>query len=156
MDDYAKATAAGTPVTIQGKSYRAAKFGPKAIGDLNAWLKAQKPDPRLMAKDLLPGLSDAVAREIWRDLWDESKDWPLMLGHPEGAQLLATTSEGSAQVVWVSLRKYQPGIDLAAARAIADEMDPEEVGALIAAGFPEDSFDPKAGTSSSLPAAETG
>lgn len=148
IEDYAKATAAGMPVAIGGKEYRAAKFGPRSYGDLNAWLKRQKPDPRLMAKELCAGLDDAVAIQIWRDLQDEAQDWPLSLDHPEGNRLLTLTSEGAAQVVWVMLRKYQPYITLERAAEIAMDITTEELNELIRIGLPEPTHDPKAETSS--------
>jgi hypothetical protein len=144
LDDFAKATAAGTPVAIGGVSYRVAKFGPRSYGDLNAWLKAQKPDPRTLAKELCAGLSDAVAIEIWRDLKDEAQDWPITVDTYQGNMLLTTTSEGAAQVVWVTLRQYQPDVTLQRAAEIARDMTVEEVGLLIRAALPEPTHDPKA------------
>ena len=144
-EDYAKATAAGVPVTIGGREYRAAKFGPRSYGDLNAWLKKQKPDPRMMAKELCAGLPDAVALQIWRDLQDEAQDWPLSLDHAEGNRLLTLTSEGAAQVVWVMLRKYQPHVTLEKAGEIAADITSEELNELIGArSAAEPTHDPKA------------
>ena len=147
-EDYAKATAAGVPVTIGGGEYRAAKFGPRSYGDLNAWLKKQKPVARMMATELsCRGLPDAVALQIWRDLQDEAQDWPLSLDHAEGNRLLTLTSEGAAQVVWVMLRKYQPHVTLEKAGEIAADITSEELNELIRLGLPEPTHDPKAETS---------
>lgn len=147
-DDYAKATAAGSPITIQGQQYRASKYGPRDLGDLQAWLKLQKPDPRTLAKELCAGLPDVVALQIWRDLSDEAQDWPLSMEHPEGNRLLLTTTDGATQVIWVTLRRYQPEIDLVAAGKLALTISQDELNTLASLGFPGANHDPKAETTS--------
>jgi hypothetical protein len=142
-NDYAKDTAAGQPVTIGGKEYRAAKFGPRSLGDLTAWLKKQVPDPRLQIRELCEGLGDGVALQIWRDLQDAAQDWPPSLLTPEGNLLLTGSSEGAAQVIWVSLRKHQPYITLEKALEMALDIENEELFELIRLGFPEGTFVPK-------------
>lgn len=142
-DDYAKATARPGYVTIGGTEYRPKKFGPRDIGDLEAWLKREVPDPRLMARDLCASLSDAVALEIWRELSQEAKDWPPKLTSAKGNQLLMLTHEGNAMLLWVSLRKYHADITLDKARTMAEDVTLDEIGEVLRAGFPEESFLPK-------------
>jgi uncharacterized Fe-S radical SAM superfamily protein PflX len=67
----------------------------------------------------------------------------------QGNMLLTTTSEGAAQVVWVTLRQYQPDVTLQRAAEIARDITVEEVGMLIRAALPEPTHDPKAGGISS-------
>ncbi len=145
-DDYAKATAAPMFVTIGDVSYRASKFGPRDLGDLQAWLKSQVPDPRLMARELCEGLPDAVALRIWTDLSEEAKGWPPSLTSAEGNNLLMLTHEGAAQIIWVALRRYNAGVDLAEARRLAMTVSTDELAAILNAGFPEPDFSPKAYT----------
>ena len=58
-DDYIKATAAPGWVTIGGKRYQAGRYGPRDRGDFNGFLRDRFPDPRLMARELCQGQSDA-------------------------------------------------------------------------------------------------
>ena len=142
-EDYAKATAAPGHVTIGEVTYRASKFGPRDLGDLQAWLKSQVPDPRLMARQLCEGLPDAVALQIWTDLSEEAKDWPPSLTSEIGNNMLLFTHEGAAQVIWVCLRRYNAGVTLEKAREMAAIVSNEELASLLNAGFPEPTFSPK-------------
>jgi hypothetical protein len=145
-EDYARATAAPRTVTIGGATYLASKFAPRDFGDLAAFLKDQVPDPRLKARELCAGLSDAVALQIWTELSEEAKDWPPTITSRAGNQLLMMTLEGNARIIWIALRRYNPGVTLERARQIAETVTMEEIVDLFHAGFPEETFDPKART----------
>lgn len=142
-EDHARATAAPGYVIIGDVTYRSSKFGPRDLGDLQAWLKSQVPDPRSMARELCAGLSDAVALQIWTDLSEEAKDWPPSLTSDMGNNLLLFTHEGAAQVIWVCLRRFNASITLDEARKMALTVSNEELAALLNAGFPEPTFSPK-------------
>ena len=146
-DDYAKATARPGYVVLDGVEYRNRKFNPRDIGDLEAYLKREFPDPRLMARELCRGLSDAVALQIWNDLSEEAKDWPVAAMSSRGSYQLMFTWEGNAHLTWVSLRKHHAEIDLAKAREITKDATTEEIAELVRACFPEDTFAPKDQTS---------
>lgn len=141
-DDYARATGAGSFITIDGKEYHVSKFTPRDIGDLQAWLKGEIPDPRLEARKMIEGLPDAVAIEIWRTMASEAKNWPPTLADERGRDLLVSSAEGNARVLWVALRKYNR-VDLAKARELADVIDMEQIGKVITMGFPESTDVPK-------------
>jgi hypothetical protein len=151
QDDYAKAAASPRTVTIGEVAYKVSKFGPRDLGDLQAWLKSQIPDPRLMAKELCAGLSDAVALEIWRDLSQEAQDWPPTITSQEGNRLLMVTHEGNAQVLLVALRRHQAGFNIEQARKIAETISLDEITSVLNAGFPEPTFDPKDPAESTTP-----
>ncbi len=142
-EDYAKATARPGYVTLAGVEYRPKKFAPRDIGDLEAFLKREFPDPRLMARDLCQGLPDAVALKIWTDLNEEAKDWPVTILSAKGNHRLMFTYEGNAVLIWVALRKNHAEVTLEKARQIAEDVDTEEISELLRAGFPEDAFVPK-------------
>jgi hypothetical protein len=142
-DDYAKDTASPSTINLGGTIYQVGKFGPRALGDLQAYLKRVVPDPRLMARELCRDMSDAVAAEIWRDLSAEARDWPPAIDSHQGNMLLTTTSEGAAQVVWVLLRRHNPTVDLARATEIAADLDTEQINELIRLGWPQANFAPK-------------
>lgn len=144
-EDYAKATAAPSLITINGREYRVGKFGPRDIGDFEAWLKKQVPDPRLMARELCAGLPDAVAIEVWRDLSAEAMNWPPSVESRLGNKLLMGTHEGHALLVWVSLRRHNADFTLEQARSLTQNDDniALEVARL---SYPEPTFDPKAET----------
>lgn len=144
MDDYGKATAAPSHITLDGVSYRVAKQGPRVYGELQQFLKSHVPDPRAKAKELCAGLPDAVALRIWTDLSEEAKDWPPSLHSFEGNLILTTTLEGATQVVWTLLRRHQPSLTMERAREIAADLDTSQINELIRLSMPEEAFDPKA------------
>lgn len=149
-EDYAIATAAPRQVMIQGSLYLVGKFRPRDLGDLGSWLKSQVPDPRLKARDICAGLSDAVALEAWKELSEEAKDWPPSVTSPAGNQLLLLTHEGNSQLLFVALRRHNKSVDMEAARRIAEDATIEEIIAVLNAGFPEDLFAPKSTTSTEM------
>ena len=141
-DDYAKATSAPGFITINGKEYRVGKFGPRDLGDIEAWLKSQVPDPRLMARELCAGLPDAVAIEVWRDLSMEAANWPPSLETRQGNKLLTQTHEGHAILLYVALKKHNASFTLEMARHIT--ADDQEIALVVSKmAQPEETFDPK-------------
>jgi hypothetical protein len=146
-DDYAKATARPGYVRIGETEYRPKKFGPRDVGDLEAYLKREFPDPRLMARELCAGLSDTVALKIWSDLSAEAADWPVTVASNRGNRALMLTFEGNAMLLWIALRRHHADVTLDKARQIAEEVTLEEIGAVLNAAFPAETFLPKDQTS---------
>lgn len=142
-EDYAKAVGAAMMLTINGREYQVSKFTPRDIGDIQAWLKSEIPDPRLEARKMLDGLPDAVAISIWRTMAEEAKNWPPTLGDERANQLLTTSTEGVARLIWVTLRKHN-GIDLEKARELANTIEIDEVNELVRLASPESADVPKA------------
>jgi len=134
-DDYAKATGSPSSIRINGSEYRVSKFTPRDIGDLQQWLKEQIPDPKVEARKLLEGLPDAVAIEIWKTQAEAAKDWPPTIGDDRAQDLLVTTSEGSARLLWVTLRKHNQ-VDLEKARALAQEAEIETIQQVVRLASP--------------------
>lgn len=143
MEDFAKATAAPGFIQIGDVSYRVGKIGPRDKGDLEAYIKSQVPDPRLMAKELCAGLPDAVAIEVWRDLHSEAQSWPPDLASTIGNKILMETWEGNAQLLYVILRRHNGGFTLQDARALTKN-DDELAARAFFMSLPEPTFDPKA------------
>lgn len=143
-DDYARATAAPNSIRLAGRDFLVSKFTPRDIGELQAWLKSEIPNPREEAKRLIQGVPDAVALQIWRDLNEEAKDWPPSFGSEKATNLLVTSPEGNARLLWVTLRKHNPGFDLAAARTLVESIELDRIHDLIAKASPEAATDPKA------------
>lgn len=142
-DDFAIATAAGRPVRIAGADYLIGQLTGCDLGDLQAYIKEQVPNPRLEAKELCRDLPDEVAKQIWIDLFEESKNWPPTVWSDEGNRILTQTREGAARVLWVLLRKHQPGFTIDHGRAMAKEIGFAQLNKLIDMGFPEDDVVPK-------------
>jgi hypothetical protein len=142
-DDYAKATAAPGYVRIGAVEYRARKFSPRDIGDCEAWLKQEFPDPRMKARELCAGMSDAVALVIWQELSEEATDWPVAAMSAKGSYHLMFTWEGNAYLAWAAFRRNQADITLDRAREITADATTEEIAALVRAVFPEETFLPK-------------
>lgn len=144
-DDYARATGAAGTIWIGDREYRVSKFTPRDIGDLQAWLKEQVPDPRLEARRIMEGMPDAVAIEVWKTMALEAKEWPPTLATEKGNELLTVTSEGIARLLWVTLRKHN-GVDLGEARKLSNDISIEDLGHIMQLASPESDQSPKAVT----------
>lgn len=142
-EDYAKATAAPAFIMIGDVRYRVGKIGPRDKGDLEAYIKSQVPDPRLLAKELCAGLPDAVAIEVWRDLSMEAANWPPDLASRVGNKILIETWEGNAQLLYVILRRHNANFTIDDARAFTKN-DDELAEQAFFMSLPEPTFDPKA------------
>ena len=142
-EDYGKATGAPSHIVLNGVSYRVAKQGPRIYGELSQFLKSYVPDPRLKAKEIIAGLPDAVALEIWKEFSGEAKDWPPTVDSFEGNRIFTATLEGATAVVWALLRKHNASLTQEKAREIAEDLTSDQVGELIRLSEPEQDFSPK-------------
>jgi hypothetical protein len=142
-EDFGKAVGAPSRITLGGVDYVVAKQGPRIYGELQQFIKSFVPDPRVKAKEIIAGLPDAVALEIWREYSEEAKDWPLSLDSAAGNLILTTTQEGARQVVWSLLRRHNGSLTREKADEIADDLTMEQVSELIRLSMPEGAFDPK-------------
>ncbi len=145
-EDYARATDSTQTVEIDGKSWQVSKLTPRDIGDLQAFLKEQVPNPRLLARDLCAGMGDELAKHIWDSLNEEYRSWPPSLGTAEGNQLILHTFEGNARLLWVVLRRHNRHVDLDRARELAEAVDLDLINRVLAMALPEYASDPKART----------
>ena len=145
-DDFARATGAAGTYQIGDQTYLISKLSPRDIGDLQAYIKEVCPNPRAEALALIRegGLPEPIAMEVWKTAVEESRDWPPSMSDERGNQLITMTFEGNARLLWVLLRRYQPGVDLAKARQLAELITLDDLGALMALGAPESASDPKA------------
>ncbi len=125
MDDFARSTNAGRILNLAGCDFRVGKISPRDLGDLQAWLKREAPDPREKVAELMRGQADAVALEMWRQASAAAEAWPPPLDSPQGRSLLLSP-EGMSQLLWIALRRHTPGFSLDAARELADRITPEE------------------------------
>ena len=145
MDDYAKAAGSPSTVKIGDRTFKLGKFTPRDLGDLQAFIKIRIPDPRLAARELCQGMSDAVALKIWNDLSLEALNWPPSLESRQGNELLMMTHEGAATVLWVALRRHNKVTEKECAE-LALDVTIDELAAVLSGGFPEPTFDPKSMT----------
>lgn len=142
-EDFARATAAPSTFTINGKPYFLGKLTPRSLGDIQAFLKEQVEDPRVRTRRLMEGLPDSVQLAMWQQACDEAKDWPPSLGD-EGTFSLLLTEEGQARILWVALRRHNPGFTIEEARRISVEyeMSGDELNDLITRMSPREIGDP--------------
>jgi hypothetical protein len=144
-DDFGRATAAPGSLRINGREYLVSRFTPRDIGDLQQFMKEILPDPRSRVRELIRDLPESVALQVWKDMNAEARDWPPSFGSEQSTSILTTTFEGNARLLWVTLRKHNPGFDLNAARELAGVVEFEDINRIIALASPESAGDPKAG-----------
>lgn len=146
-EDYARSTAAPRQFQIEGKVYQVSKLTPRAIGDIQAFLKDAIPDPRKLIRPLMDGLPDVVQLEMWRGACEAAKSWPPEIGSEESIQALLSV-EGQAKFLWVAFRRHTEGWTLEKARELSAryEMSSEEFGELMELMGPKELGDPLAPT----------
>jgi hypothetical protein len=142
-EDYARATGSPRSIILDGREYQVSKFTPRDIGDLQAWLKDQVPDPRLEARKLMEGMPDAVAIEVWRTMAGEAQHWPPTISDDRSTDLLTCTTEGTARLLWVTLRRHN-GVTLEEATKLAGNVSIDDLGEVMRLAGPESAAVPKA------------
>jgi hypothetical protein len=142
-EDFARATGAPQMFTINGKPYFLGKLTPRALGDIQAFLKEQVEDPRSRTRRLMEGLPDSVQLAMWQQACEEARSWPPSLGD-EGTFSLLLTEEGQARILWIAFRRHNPAFTLDEARKISAEyeMSADELNDLIARMSPKEIGDP--------------
>lgn len=147
MSDFSRVTAAPATFVVEGKNYLVGQMTPRAVGDLQQFLKEQVKDPRLAVRPLMEGLPDAVQIAMWQEACADAKTCVPDLGSDE-SMLMLLTEEGQARVLWVAFRRHNAGFTLDTAREISQryEMTREELAELLRLMAPDQVGDPKAPT----------
>lgn len=136
-EDYARATSQPRTITIEGVDYRVSRWTPSILGEIQAWLKTQVPNPMETAKEFMKDLPESLQKEIWMQAREDAKEWPPDINSSIGQRLLVETAEGTARLVYALLRRNAATLTLEKARDMADRMELssiEELGKLAAPG----------------------
>jgi hypothetical protein len=150
-DDYARATGQPRTIELAGVIYRVSRLRPSIVGELGAWLKEVVPNPREEARGYMVGLSDEVAKHVWTLAVQEARDWPPSLFSERGEELLLTTFEGQARLLYALLRREAADLTLEKARELADRLEEADFDRLLELALPAEVGDPKAPAATPTP-----
>jgi len=93
---------------IGGKIYRFSELPIGHLAKLQAWIKANVPDPLVALRERLAGYPDAVAAQVAAETRREAPSWPPMVGTSEAAVALMGTQQGQVYSLWIGLTVHQP------------------------------------------------
>jgi hypothetical protein len=125
-------------VTLAGSVYQVDKLSPKHMGEFDAWLKSQVPDPRKEVLPLLKEMHSDVAKHAWDKAVEESHYWPPTFLDPQGQRLLLQTHVGQTEFLFVVLKRHQDGFTRKNAAELAEQIDYAELTTVFEALMPED------------------
>lgn len=98
--------------TIGGKTYCFSELPISSLAKLQAWIKANVPDPLVTLRERLQGYPEPVVAQLTADVRRETPTWPPMVGTSEAAVALMGTQQGQVYSLWVGLLVHQPGTTL--------------------------------------------
>lgn len=130
-------TAPSHLVTIGGTPYRVSPLSYNLLGELEAWINRQLPDPIAMAKKMAEGLPDKQAEAVIMEGFRMAMLGPVRIQSPEAARVIESPAGGS-YVLWLSLRTHQPNLMLADMERLVDSLSPADFAALQKLIFDED------------------
>lgn len=107
--DAQTASGAGAKVTLGGRELTLHPLTVGDLGDLQAWVHTQLPDPIKVAKELAEGLPAEVAKELALNAYEDVRSGARRLGSPEAVQLL-NTLQGWRELLFLHGRKGQPSM----------------------------------------------
>lgn len=143
--ELAEVTAAPRTFTYGGDQYTVQKLRPRDLGEIQAWLMDNSPNPKAEARKYMEGLPPDVQIHIWDQAVEAARHWPPTLDSEAGNNLLMTP-DGQAFLTWVALRRSIPGFDRDRARDLSEKMSRGEFETLLSLINPGEPTDPKAGT----------
>jgi len=155
-----------TPLVVGGVTYKQAPLTWRQLGQLEAWIKSQFPDPMETAKKLAEGLPLELASEVISRGQEQANNPRWCLGTPEASALLRAPA-GMVELFTHQLAKFQPELTRADIENIVDtlyqesQIDSDELGdqaqAIALGKDPHPQFtgadDPKAPTTPAEPIA---
>jgi hypothetical protein len=94
--------------TIGGKTYHFSELPIGHLAKLQAWIKANVPDPLVTLRERLAGYPESVVAQLTADVRRETPTWPPMVGTSEAAVALMGTQQGQVYSLWVGLLVHQP------------------------------------------------
>lgn len=139
--DFARATGQPKTITLNGVDYKVGKLTPRDYGELQALAKEFCPDPRRIARELMGGLPDEVAKCMWLRACDDAKDWPPQLGSEKMTEIMITPI-GQAKLLYLSLKKHNP-ITEEQAGELAGYMTEDDMNAIMGMTASGELGDPK-------------
>lgn len=108
-----------TPLVVGGATYKQTPLSLSDLGQLEAWVKSQFPDPMETAKRMAEGLPLELAREVIATGQRQANNPRWCLGTDEAAAFLRTPL-GMVELLSRQLKKYQPDLKRADIEGIVD------------------------------------
>ena len=104
--------------TVEGHEYRLGVLTVADWGEIEAYLLRDRPDPRVVVKPMLDGLSVEMQREMLGKAYEDARLGPhLRMGELD--EWLQTV-EGAQMKFWFALRKFHPAIQRDEAMVLHD------------------------------------
>jgi hypothetical protein len=95
-------------VQIGGKTFHFSELPIGSLAKLQAWIKANMPDPLVTLRERLNGYPESVVAKLTADVRQETPNWPPIMGSAEAAVALMGTQAGQVYSLWVGLLVHQP------------------------------------------------
>ena len=116
-----------TTVTAGGKKYTLSRLERRIVEEFRDWVREQEGDPFAAAKELLPHLDPATAKQLIADADATKKQLrAFSIGCPLAQKYLGTEL-GLAELVYLLLRDKQPDVTREEAFALVLEAGAAEV-----------------------------
>lgn len=96
-------------VTIAGKTLHFSELRIGSLAKLQAWIKANIPDPLVSLRERLKGYPESAIAQVTAEARRETPNWPPVIGTNQAAIVLMGSLEGQVQALWVGLQFHQPG-----------------------------------------------
>lgn len=126
---------AAKPWQVGETTWMARRLSPMALQEMVNVLRAKTPDPKLEAKKLIEGLPPEVAKHVWDSAMRDAPPWPPTLDSEAGKAALCSR-DGMACVIYHALRKSHGNFTREQAAELADRIDFDEFGDLLAIVMP--------------------
>jgi hypothetical protein len=107
MNDLATLNGRGRPLSVDGATYLLYPLTIADLGELQAWVEAQWPDPLLKVRERLDEFPPALQRELVREAAALAARPKPRIGTPE-ADALVFSAAGWQEIAYLSIRKGRP------------------------------------------------
>lgn len=158
MPDAATMTGAPNEIELGGRTFKLSPLTVADLGELQAWVLAQLPDPIAVARQLAEGQPAEIAKEILLSAYEDTRNGARRLGSAEANAALKSLA-GFRELLYLHGRKHHPEMTREAWEALLTAALRDEITVLSARLAEENGGaipDPKAGAGAASSAPPTG
>jgi hypothetical protein len=99
-------------VTIGGMAFNFSDLPINYMAKLQAWIKANVPDPLVELRSRLEGYPESVIAQLTAEVRREYPAWPPIVSTREAAVVLMGSTQGQVQTLWVALMVHYPTVTI--------------------------------------------